>query len=89
MRAATEGNLPPVMPQGNLVEVLGREVRQGSPGELMVESSPSRQRRPPCKTNKEMSDKAVDATALTYLLTLFEKQSLISAENFHRRKFFD
>ena len=32
MRAATEGNLPPVMTQG-------REVRQGSPGELMVESS--------------------------------------------------
>ena len=56
MRAATEGSLPPVMPQGNLVEVLGREVRQGSPGELMVESSPSRQRRPPCKTNKEKSD---------------------------------
>ena len=68
MRAATEGSLPPVMPQGNLVEVLGREVRQGSPGELMVESSPSRQRRPPCKTNKEMSDEAADAAALTYLL---------------------
>ena len=70
MRAATEGNLPPVMPQGNLVEVLGREVGQGSPGELMVESSPSRQRRPPCKTNKEMSDEEADATALTYLLSL-------------------
>ena len=69
MRAATEGSLPPVMPQGNLVEVLGREVRQGSPGELMVESSPSRQRRPPCKTNKEMSDEAADAAALTYSLT--------------------
>ena len=69
MRSATEGSLPPVMPQGNLVEVLGREVRQGSPGELMVESSPSRQRRPPCKTNKEMSDEAADAAALTYLLT--------------------
>ena len=69
MRAATEGNLPSVMPQGNLVEVLGREVRQGSPGELMVESSPSRQRRPPCTTNKEMSDEAADAAALTYLLT--------------------
>ena len=69
MRAATEGSLPPVMPQGNLVEVLGREVRQGSPGELMVESTPSRQRRPPCKTNKEMSDEAADAAALTYLLT--------------------
>ena len=68
MRAATEGSLPPVMPQGNLVEVLGREVRQGSPGQLMVESSPSRQRRPPCKTNKEMSDQAADAAALTYLL---------------------
>ena len=58
------------MPQGNLVEVVGREVRQGSPRELMVESSSSRQRRPPCKTNKEMSDKATDAAALTYLLTL-------------------
>ena len=69
MRAATEGHLPPVMPQGNLVEVLGREVRKGSPGELMVESSPSRQRRPPCKTRKEMSDEAADAAALTYLLT--------------------
>ena len=68
MRAATEGSLPPVMPPGNLVEVLGREVRQGSPGELMVESSPSHQRRPPCKTNKEMSDEAADAAALTYLL---------------------
>ena len=69
MRAATEGSLPPVMPQGNLVEVLGDEVRQGSPGELMVESNPSRQRRPPCKTNKEESDEAADAAALTYLLT--------------------
>ena len=69
MRAATEGSLPPVMPQGNLVEVLSREVRQGSPGELMVESTPSRQRRPPCKTNKEESDEAADAVALTYLLT--------------------
>ena len=57
------------MPQGNLVEVLGREVRQGSPGELMVESTPSRQTRPPCKTNKEESDEAADAAALTYLLT--------------------
>ena len=69
MRAATEGSLPPVMPQGNLVEVLGREVRQGSPGELMVESTPSRQRRPPCETNKEESDEAADAAALTYSLT--------------------
>ena len=68
MRAATEGSLPPVMPQGNLVETLGLEVRQGSPGELMVESSPSRQRRPPCKTSKEMSDEAADAAALTYIL---------------------
>ena len=32
MRAVTEENLPPVIPEGNLVEVLGREVRQGSPG---------------------------------------------------------
>ena len=36
MRAATEGNLPQVMPQGNLVEVLGREVRQRSPWEIDV-----------------------------------------------------
>ena len=69
MRAATEGHLPPVMPEGNLVEVLSREVRKGSPGELMVEISPSRQRRPPCKTSKVMSDEAADAVALTYLLT--------------------
>ena len=73
MRAATEGSLPPVMPQGNLVEVLRREVSQESPGELMVESSPSRQRRPPCKTNKEMSDEAADTAALTYLLTLLRR----------------
>ena len=69
MRAATEGHLPPVMPQGNLVEVLGREVRKGSPRELMVESSPSRNGWPPCKTSREMSDEAADAAALTYLLT--------------------
>ena len=69
MRAATEGNLPLVMPQGKLVEVLGREVRRGSPGELMVDSSPSWQRRLPCKTNKGMSDEAANAAALTYLLT--------------------
>ena len=36
----------------------------------MVESSPSRQRRPPCKTNKEMSDEAAVAAALTYLITV-------------------
>ena len=65
----TEGSLPPVMPQGNVVEVLGREVRQGSAGEPMVQSSPSRHRRQPGKTNKEMSDEAADAAALTYLLT--------------------
>ena len=72
MRAATEGSPPPVMPQGNLVEVLGREVRQGSPAELMVESSPSCQGRSPCKINKEMSDEAADAAApllTTYSLT--------------------
>ena len=69
MTAATEGGLPPVMPQGNLVEVLGRVGRQGLPAELMVESTPSRQRRPPCKTNKEESDEPADAAALTYLLT--------------------
>ena len=69
MRAATGGHLPPVMPQGNLVEVLGREVRKELPEELMLESSPSRQRRPPCKTSKEMSDEAADAATLSYLLT--------------------
>ena len=69
MGAATEGNLPPVMPEGNLVEILGREVRRGLPEELMVESSPSCQRRPPLKTNKGMSDEAADAGAHTYLLT--------------------
>ena len=35
----------------------------------MVESSPSRRKRPPCKTSKEMSDEAADAAALTYLTT--------------------
>ena len=79
MRAATEGHLPPAMPQGNLVEVLGREVNKGSPGERMVESSPSRQRRPPCKTSKEMSDEAADAAALTYLLTLVKATNLTSS----------
>ena len=57
------------MPQGNLVEVLRREVRQGSPAQLMVASSPLRQRRQPCNTNKGMPDEAADAAALTYLLT--------------------
>ena len=57
------------MPQGKLVEVLGRDVRQGSPGELMVERSSSGQRWPPCKTNKGMPDQAADTAALTYLLT--------------------
>ena len=75
MRAVTEGKLLPVMPQANLVEVLGREVRRGSPEELMVESSHSRQRRPQCKTNKAMSDEAADAAALTYLLTYFSTTS--------------
>ena len=86
MRAATEGSLPPVMTQGNVFEVLGRGVRQGSPGELMVESSPSCQRRPPCKTNKEMSDEAADAAALTYLLTLMfyvKGKTVFSIVSFH------
>ena len=69
MRPATKGNLPPVMPKGKQVEDLGREVRRASPGELMVESSPSRQRRPPCKLSKEMSDEAADAATLTYVLS--------------------
>ena len=34
----------------------------------MVESSPSRQRRPACKTSKGMTDEAAVAAALTYLL---------------------
>ena len=81
MRAATEGHLPPVMPQGNLVEVLGREVRQGMPGELKVESSPSRQRRPPCKTNNGMSDEAADAAALTYYLLTYSLPPLCGASD--------
>ena len=76
MRAATEGHPPPVIPEGNLVEVLGREVRKGLPGELIVESSPSRQMRPPCKTSEEMSDEAADAAALTYSLTYLRTKSL-------------
>ena len=68
MRTATEGNLPPALSQGNLVEVHGREVRKESPGKLMVESSPSRQRRRPCKTHRGMSDEAAAADAYTYLL---------------------
>ena len=43
----------------------------------MVESSPSRQRRPSYKTNQGMSDEAVDAAALTYLLTICDLFSLI------------
>ena len=78
MRAANEGNLPPVMPQGNLVEVVGREAKQGSPGELMVESSPSRHRRPQCKTNEGMSDEAADAAAVTYLLTVHRQNAVAS-----------
>ena len=62
MRVATEENLSPVMPKGNRVEVLGGE----KPGKLMVESSLSRQRRAPCKTNKETPDEAAEAAALTY-----------------------
>ena len=90
MRAATEKNLPPVTLQGNPVEVLGRELRQGSPGELMVKSSPSRQRRRPCKTNKEMSDEAADAAALpylpTYLLTFTESQTFVKSEKSRVRR---
>ena len=50
----------------------------------MVESSPSRQRRPPCKTNKEMADEAADTAALVYLLTYFffvTLQTYCSGEN--------
>ena len=57
------------MPQGNLVEVLSREARQGLPGELMVERPPSRQRLQACKTYRGMSDEAADAAARTYLLS--------------------
>ena len=68
-RAATEGNLPPVMPQGNLVEVLGREVRQGSPGELLVESSPSRQRNHLKQKRRCQMRLRTRPPLLTYLLT--------------------
>ena len=37
--------------------------------EQMVQRSPARQRRLPCKTNKQMFDEAVFVAALTYLLT--------------------
>ena len=66
MRAATEGNLPPVMPQGNLDEVLRCEVRQGSPGELMVESSPSRHVK---QTRRCQMRLRTRPPLLTYLLT--------------------
>ena len=49
----------------------------------MVESPPSRQRRPPCKTNKGTSDEAADAATLTYLLTWYiahEKHRELFAE---------
>ena len=71
------------MPGGNLVVVVGREVRQGSPGELMVEGSPSRLGQPPCKTNKGMSDDAADAAALTYLLTLWGRTSPLPITQTH------
>ena len=45
----------------------------------MVECSPSRQRRPPCNTNKGMSDEAADAAALTYLLTYLAAKKQSSA----------
>ena len=41
------------------------------PRESLVESSPSRQRRPPCETNKGMSDEDAEAAALTYLLLTY------------------
>ena len=72
MRAATEGSLPLVMPRGNLVEVLGREVRQGSPGELMVESSPSRQMRHHVKQTRRCQMRLwTRPPLLTYLLRSF------------------
>ena len=35
----------------------------------MVETPPSRQRRPPCRINKRMFDETAFVAALTYLLT--------------------
>ena len=52
----------------------------------MVESTPSRQRRPPCKTNKEMSDEAADAAALPYLLTAYFAAARLVLPCFHVRK---
>ena len=46
----------------------------------MVESCPSRQRRPPCKTNKGMSDEAADAAALTYLVTYLLTYYLLTGD---------
>ena len=72
MRAATEGSLPPVMPQGNLVEVLGREMREGSPGELMVESTPSRQSK---QTRRSQMRLRTRPPLLTYLLSFWRPPS--------------
>ena len=80
MRAATEGNLPLVMPQGNVVRVLGREVRRGLPGEMMVESSSCCQTRPPCKKSKGKSDEAAEwPPLLTYLITWKNQTSYYNA----------
>ena len=88
VRAATEESLLPVMPHGNLADLHGREVRHGSPGKLMVETSPPSHRRPPCKMNKEITDEAADGPALTYLLTYLgtntqEDHVLLLREFFH------
>ena len=79
MRAATDGSLPPIMPQQNLVEALGRELRQEWPAELMVEGFPSHQRRPACKTDRGMSDEDAGAAVLTYLPTQLEVEHKVYA----------
>ena len=61
MRATPEGNLPPVRPRGTWVKISA--VRR-DPGEPMVESSPSHQRRPPCKICRGMREHAVSVADL-------------------------
>ena len=43
----------------------------------MVDSSPSRQRRPPYKITKGKSDEAADAAVLTYLLSRVPKEKTL------------
>ena len=76
------------MPGGNLIEVLSREARQGSPGELMVESSPSRQRRHHVKQIRgcQMRLRTQLPILTYYLLTyfIFDLWRKAGSEEMHR-----